>query len=181
MLRQVLQGTAHASTTQNVISPVQPSETGSHPETTLGQNQLAPSLPSTLQDWVQYPALQSVAPTIPSPNAILRSRKERNMDDRSEEDVLLTDAAIGGSMRDMLYRDEEERLRLERAPSLSNGFGAVSVPSSPVELIGLSGSVRARNSDVPLPARRGDALSSFPDPVDLGYCTEAEGKYLFET
>ena len=179
MLRQALQGAAHASTTQNVISPVQPSETGSHPETTLGQNQLPHSIPSTLQDWVQNPALQSVAPTIPSPNAIPRSRKERNMDDRSEEDVLLTDAAIGGSMRDMLYRDEEERLRLERAPSLSNGFGAVSVPSSPVRT-GLSGSVRARNSDVPLPARRGDALSSFPDPVDLGYCTEAEGKYLFE-
>jgi hypothetical protein len=33
---------------------------------------------------------------------------------------------------------------------------------------------------VPIPTPRGDLLHDFPDPVQLGYCTEEEGQHLFD-
>lgn len=102
---------------------------------------------------------------------------EQDDHDQDNDDFLL-DAATGAPMKDILYRDEEERLRQEsmlpthtrpRVNLVDKGRSADTRVHDPFRRIG-----------VPIPVQRGDRLRDFPDPIQLGHCSEQEGRRLFD-
>jgi hypothetical protein len=85
-----------------------------------------------------------------------------------DNDDFLIDAAHGAPMKDILYRDEEERLRQESMLHTQGG--------SRLSLAGTGRYPQARERDpfrrigVPIPIQRGDRLRNLSDPIQLGYC-----------
>ncbi|ORY28943.1 hypothetical protein BCR39DRAFT_180451 [Naematelia encephala] len=145
-------------------------------------------LPTTLDEWVdsnipsnpttlfQGPSLsvQIEEPTIDdlqerSSNGDVSRRGEEEDDD----DDFLLEAAMGAPMRDLLHKDEDERLRQETHPfsMISSTISAESSWRTNTNLI--------KRIHEPIPTQRGDLLQSYPDPIDLGFCTEEEGRRLF--
>lgn len=120
---------------------------------------------------VRTPQYEAHSPQSPGPPV--------DPDDQDQDnDDFLIDAAHGAPMKDILYRDEEERLRQESMLHMQHG--------SRVSLADTGGYPQARERDpfrrvgVPIPVQRGDRLRSFSDPIQLGYCTEDEGRRLFD-
>lgn len=99
-------------------------------------------------------------------------------DYEKEDEEFLLAAAAGAGLKHFMHRDEEERLRQE---SLASPLGG-SKPSPKGKGRGATESMGRlfKRLGVPIPTPRGDLLHDFPDPVQLGYCTEEEGQHLFD-
>lgn len=127
------------------------------------------------------PAETSISPLSQAPihPAILQITPEptgarsTNNEPYEEEDDFLIDAGTGAPMKSLLYQDEEARLRHERRSQ------SISAGPAPNEPLGTEVAY-AQRPEIPIPTRRGQLLQSFPDPVDLGYCTESEGRHMFD-
>ena len=141
-------------------------------------DEIRPS-PLTLENWVESTVStsmpmreerhqsDSISSFMQDDGNVLRIE---HMDD-SEEDSIILLAANGAAMKEIHFEDEEQRLRLEYQDSASGPYGRSH---------SVSGLRDRKLSNVPIPARRGVPLNSFPDPIDLGLCTESEGRFYFD-
>lgn len=132
-------------------------------------------LPATLDGWVQ---------TATAPQEMITARHNRTASpapfaveedeyEREEEDIM--DAA---TIKNIMIRDEDERLRQESlsyATTRANPTheGQARDPEALARQL-------MKRLGAPIPTQRGNLLQEFPDPVHLGYCTEAEARHLFD-
>lgn len=136
---------------------------------------LLPRIPGWVQDSEarhRDPASRGRTTTLSCGSPIPMADPMTLSEDGSEDDFLL---GPGVAMKDLIYRDEEERLRHEGHRFLNAGRPSGRT-RSPDPLFS-SGSKRI---GLPIPTRRGDLLQMHLDPVDMKLCTEDEGRRLFD-
>ena len=135
----------------------------------------------TLDQWVK--SIDTTAPSMPSlpsiiSDPVLEEVSTSQAVDEDNENYLFI-AASEVPMKQIIYRDEEERLRQENWTDLAaNRTSIENVAAAPLSGMRSMEDGLHRKSRRPVPMRRGNLGASQPDPVAAGFCSEDQGRHL---